>query len=72
MKDVQYEGDDHDDNFDALKRHMQQLSEDYARVVEERGNCGVDLVSLGCSMFCLHRSCHASNMIYLQYTCILI
>ena len=35
MKDVQYDGEDHDDNFDALKRHMQQLSEDYARVVEE-------------------------------------
>lgn len=35
VKDVQYDGEDHDDNFDALKRHMQQLSEDYARVVEE-------------------------------------
>ena len=35
MKDVQYDGEDFDDNFDALKRHMQQLSEDYARVVEE-------------------------------------
>ena len=43
MKDVQYEGDDHDDNFDALKRHMQQLSEDYARVVEERGNAVVQI-----------------------------
>lgn len=35
MKQLQYEGEDQDD-FDALKRHMEQLSQDYALVLEDR------------------------------------
>ena len=34
MKQLQYEGEDQDD-FDALKRHMEQLSQDYALVLED-------------------------------------